>query len=128
MSMKNALLPTPATSPDRGTQTLICASRSDLLAPAIEVAAPIAVAVTNTPAINLRVMFMLLLLGAIVGGFHEHLRRPRTIGSHQLVTASAASGNVRPASREFTSGVMSGTQLRRSALSRRAEAGRARFR
>lgn len=83
MSTKKALLPTPATSPDRGTQTLISVSRFDRLAPAIEDAPPTALAVINAPAINLRVMFMMLLPGAMVGGFmkiyadqHRAVRRP----------------------------------------------------
>jgi hypothetical protein len=47
---------------------LISASRSDRLAPAIEVAPPTTVAVTSVAAINLCVMFMfVLLLGANVG-------------------------------------------------------------
>src|SRR3954447_2172060 len=58
MSTKKALLPTPATSPERGTQTLISASRSDPLARAIDVPPPIAAAVTIAPAINLRVVFI----------------------------------------------------------------------
>src|SRR3954452_24528494 len=58
MSTKKALLPTPATSPERGTQTLISASRSDPLARAIDVPPPMAAAVTIAPAINLRVVFI----------------------------------------------------------------------
>src|SRR4051812_199583 len=85
MSTKKALLPTPATSPERGTQTLISASRSDPLARAIDVPPPIAAAATIAPAINLRVVFMV----APVGGFlvvevlRQQVRRATPIGSRQ---------------------------------------------
>src|SRR3954454_2415455 len=63
MSTKKALLPTPATSPERGTQTLISASRSDPLARAIDVPPPIPAAATIAPAINFPMVFMVAPVG-----------------------------------------------------------------
>src|SRR3954469_9401882 len=98
MSTKKALLPTPATSPERGTQTLISASRSDPLARAIDVPPPIPAVATIAPAINFPMVFMVAPVGGVlvVEVLRQQVRRPTPIGSRQQSLLADVSGE-RPA-------------------------------